>query len=180
MTPAMTRLFALAAAFALTGLAAPASAGPREHKDRPHRHDPAQREEMLQKLHTMKVVELGQILELDTAGTVKLAARLKPFDEQRTKLRLESYEAMKVVRQARRGETSGDVVAATRSLAQSRVKLAQLDERELDAVLEGLSGEKAAKAALFMIRFPRRIEKMAGKMHDRRERSDKDSEKDDD
>lgn len=179
MTPAMTRFLALAAAFALTGVASPAFAGAKGH-DKARRHDPAQREEMLKKLHTLKVVELGQLLELDTAGTVKLAERLKPFDEQRTKLRLESYEAMKVVRQARRGEAAGDVVAATRALAAHRVKLAQLDERELDAVLEGLSGDKAAKAAVFMVRFPRRIEKMAGKMHDQRAKGDKAHGRDDD
>lgn len=126
--------------------------------------DPAHRQRMLQKISALKVAGLAQVLELGEPATAELAARLKPFDEERTALRVESFAAMKTLRAA----GPGDGVEAAVLLARNRVKLAQVDERELQEVLKGLSGEKAQKASLFMIQFPRRVEKMAGKMHKRR------------
>lgn len=132
------------------------------------RHDPVRRQQMLQQISDLKLAGLGEALGLDEAGKAELGVRLKPLEEERTALRVESYAAMKTLRNARRATDSSNGVEAALVLARNRVKLAQIDERELQEVLKGVSGEKAEKAALFMVQFPRRVEKMAGKMHKRR------------
>lgn len=152
----------LIAAMAVTVWTSPSLAKPAD------KHDPAHREQMLQKISALKVTELSRILELDAAGSAELAARLKPFDEERTRLRVESFAAMKKLRNPQGATGSSNGVDAAALLARNRVKLAQIDEREMQEVLKGLSGEKAEKASLFMLQFPRRVEKMADKMHKRR------------
>ena len=121
-----------------------------------------QRTQMLKKLHTGFVVELGQVLELETADTVKLADRLKKFEEQRIQLRLDIHEAMASLRKAaKEGGSAADAPALARRVAKHRVQLAQLDQSEMEEVFKGLSPEKVAKAAVFMAEYPRRIEHLA-------------------
>jgi hypothetical protein len=123
--------------------------------------DRAQLEKMLRKIHTMAVVELGEILDLDTAGTIKLSERLSRYEDQRLPLRLENWEAMQQVKRAARGEATADTSGLARKMAANRVALAQIDQKELEDVLTGLAPEKAAKVALFLTQFPKRIEHMA-------------------
>ncbi len=123
--------------------------------------DRATREQMLQRVHTAFIVELGQILDLDTAGTLKLAERLKQFDDRRIKLRLETWEGM----EALKGTGRTDAVSVARKVAQTRVEIAQLDQAELEELLKGLPSDKAAKAAAFFVEYPRRIEHMAREIH---------------
>lgn len=152
-------LILLACTLALSGLSAPADAKP---------HDPTERRAFLEQIHDLKVKELSALLELDEAGRAALERRLRPFDEERASLRLETFEAMKTLKDARKVKEGASVAEAARKLAARRVRLAEIDVRELDAVLEGLEGDKAARAAIFMTRFPRRVEKMAAQMHKRR------------
>lgn len=158
--------------FALVcGLALPALADPSPGAERDERiaERMEKRAEHLRRIHTARTIELGQILGLDTAGTIKLGERLKRFEDQRLALRLASFEAVRELRQARR-DGSGDAVAAARKLSANRIQLAQLDQQEFDEVLKGLSPEKARDAAIFMIDFPRRLERTAGEMRERRAR----------
>ena len=125
--------------------------------------DRGQRERMLRKMHTVFVVELGDILELDTATTIKMSEKLARHVEQRVQLQLDNFEAMEQLRRAAKGEGSVDAAATARRIAQNRIQLAQVDQAELNEVLTGLSPEKAAKAALLMTKFPKRMEHLAGK-----------------
>lgn len=129
------------------------------------------REKMLQKVHTLLVTELGSVMGLDTEGTVRLAGELQPFHQERTRLRLEMGDSMRDLHSARRGETQAEVVAIARKLADTRVKLAELDRKELEAILERTSPEKAAEVALFLTHFPRRMERMAREIRGRHSRS---------
>lgn len=153
------------------GLALPALAEPPSDAERDARiaEKMEKRAEHLRRIHTARTIELGQILGLDTAGTIKLGERLKPYEDQRLALRLSNFEAVRALRQARR-YGSGDAVAAAKKLAANRIQLSQVDQQELDEVLKGLSPEKAREAAIFMIEFPRRLERTAGEMRERRAR----------
>lgn len=131
----------------------------------PNHHEPPERKALLEKIHSLKVKELGDLLELDDAGRAELEKRLKPFDDERSALRLETFNAMKALRSARKNEGASDVVRAARTLAVNRMRLAEIDVRELDAVVSGLTDEKAMQASLFLTQFPRRVEKMAAQMH---------------
>lgn len=164
--------------FAVTILSALLLAGSAAYADPPARGGGMggemtreQRAQMLRKIHTGFVIELGQMLDLDTAGTVKLADRLKKFDDQRVELRLDSHDAMDALRKAAR-DGGGDPVALAKRLAQNRVKLEQLNQSELDELLKGVPADKVAKVAVFIAEYPRRVERLAREIH--RERSMRD------
>jgi hypothetical protein len=130
--------------------------------------DRAQRERMLRKMHTMFVLELGEILGLDTAGTIKLSERLARHAEQRITLQLDNMTAMESLRRAAHGgDASVDAAGLARRVAQNRVQLAQVDQAELGEVLTGLSPDKAAQAAVLLASFPKRMEHLAGKARGR-------------
>jgi hypothetical protein len=123
--------------------------------------DHASREAELQKIRTGFILELGELLELDTAATIKLSDRLKPFDTQRMHLRMDNWDTMEQLKQIASGKGSGNAVELGRHLAQNRVELAQVDAAELDELVRGLPADKVAKAVVFFAQFPRRIEHMA-------------------
>ena len=155
---------ALLAALMTTGVnvsAAPPPLTAAPPADGGHGPDKQQREEILKKIHTGFILELGEILELDTAGTIKLSERLQPFDAKRITLRMAAWDDMQALKKLSKGTGEGDPVKIGRRLAQTHVDLAQVDQAELEELLKGLSPDKAAKAALFLAEYPRRVEHMA-------------------
>ncbi len=111
---------------------------------------------MLRRVHTMAVLELGDLLDLSTDDTIRLSHKLQPFDQKRMKLQLATFDAMQGLRRAAAGR-GGDAAALAREIADNRVKLAQLNRQELDTLLQGLSAQQQAKVALFVARFPERV-----------------------
>jgi hypothetical protein len=159
MRPTLTAL-AASLFVAATALAAPPP------PDEP-RLEREHREQMLRKVHTMMVIELGEILELDTAGTIKLSDRLRKYGDERVRLRLENFDAMQELRQI--AETgAGDAAGLARRLVANRVKLAELDARELDDVIAGQPPARVVKIAQFLARFPQRLEHMGRGIADER------------
>jgi hypothetical protein len=122
--------------------------------------DRGQRESMLKKIHTGFVLELGELLGLDTAGTIKLSERLAPYDKQRVQLRLDSWDAMQSLKQIAAGKGSGNAADLARRMSRNRVQIAQIDQEELEEVLKGLAPDKVSKVAVFAIEYPKRIERM--------------------
>jgi hypothetical protein len=143
---------------ATTALAAP---GEERRGDGEPPMDRGQRQKMMQKLHMMAAIELGDLLGLDSAGTIKLTERLKRFDDPRIQTQLDNFEAMHQLKRAAKGEAGADVPALIKRIGDNRVKLAQLDQQELADLTKDLSTDKAAKVAVFLARFPRRVEHMA-------------------
>lgn len=123
--------------------------------------DRGQREQMLKKIHTGFVLELGEILGLDTAGTIKLSERLAPYDKQRIQVRMETWDAVQVLKGLSAGKGPGNAAEIARRIAKNRVQLAQIDQEELEEIMKGIPADKVAKAALFLTEFPKRIERMA-------------------
>jgi len=140
-------------------LAPPASAGPRGGGE--GRFNPEKRERMLRRAHTLMVMELAERLSFDSAATIKLAERLRKFEDQRVALRLENWEAMKTLRAINEGTGTGDAVALTKKVAANRVKLAQVDEAELAEMLVAVPPDQAAKVAVFVGEFTNRLERVA-------------------
>jgi hypothetical protein len=136
--------------------------GPGAGLDRP------QREAVMKKIHTGFVLELAEILGFDTPATIKLSARLEPFNEKRIALRLDSRDAMEKLRKIAKGHGEGDVVALARRIAQNRVESAQVDQQEMEELIKGLTPEQTAKAAVFVTEFPHRVERMAREILDER------------
>jgi hypothetical protein len=91
--------------------------------------DGAQRRKMMQKVHTMAAIELGELLGLDAAGTIKLSERLKKFDEPPIQSQLDNFEAMDGLKRAAKNGTVNDVPALVKRIGDNRVKLAQLDQQ---------------------------------------------------
>lgn len=120
----------------------------------------------MKKIHTGFILELAEMLGLDTTGTIQLSARLEPFNQRRIALRLESRDAMEKLRKIAKGHGEGDVVALARRIAQNRVESAQVDQQEMEELMKGLSPEQTAKAALFVTEFPHRVERMAREILD--------------
>lgn len=162
----LTRLFSmllLSAMLSSTAMAAPPpadaadgseSGGSEMSRDR--------RAQVLKKIHTGFILELGELLELDTTGTVKLSERLKKFHDQRIQLRLDTGDAMEALRKiAKQGTNPAEAPALARKIAQNRIQLAQLDQQEMEEIIKGLPPEKVAKVAVFMAEYPRRVEHLA-------------------
>lgn len=171
--PALTRTLALLAA-ALLALPSAAHARPRGGgAGEPGSPDKAaHRERMLKRMSTLRAVELGDLLELDTTATVRLAERLEKFDEQRRQLQLENLEAMRALRRSVGGGEPVDAAALARKIAANRVQLAQLDQRELEDTLAMAPRERAAEVTLFLADFRRRVERMADKARGEKGRRD--------
>lgn len=151
------RLPFVAAALCLA-VAAPALAAP--PRERPLRvpSDPDAREEVLRDAHTTFVIELGELLSLDAAGTIRLRERLQKFEAQRAPLRREMIESMQTLEKVAAGKVAGDGAALARKGAQYRLQMAEIARQELEEILVGLSSEQAAKVALFLARLPKRME----------------------
>lgn len=156
----MRTAFLLSAVLAAT----PAFAAPSPAPGAAAQHDPvekrARRVQMLKKLHTMLVLEIGEALELDTAGTIQLASRLEKYNEERIRLRLDNFDAMQELKRIAQGEASGEAAALVRRVAANRVKLAQVDQQELEIVVAGQPPEKVAKIAELVARYPKRMEQL--------------------
>lgn len=119
------------------------------------------REKMMNRIRALKTTELGELLELDSNETARLSQTLERFDEDRRRIQMENFEYMRALRQIAKGEAAGDAAELARRMAANRVTLAEIDQRELSAILDGLHPEQAAKASLFLTRFPRKMERLA-------------------
>jgi len=148
---------------AVLALGSTAMAGPGREGHRPDRQ---QRIEMMKKIHTGFLVELGALIDLDTAGTLKLGEQLKPYNDQRVQLRLEMGDTMDQLRQiAKDGGNNGEAASLARRISQLHVQLAQLDQQQLDVILKSVPADKVAKVAVFCAEDPKRIERMAHEIH---------------
>ncbi len=142
------------------GAMRPGEEGDRDEGRRPPPPmDRAQRQKMLRKAQYLSVMELAEILELDTAGAVKLTERLAKYDEPRIQARLELGDALDQLRKIAHGAAQGDAAGLAKKVTAARVQVAQLDQKEVDEVTAGLAPEKTAKVVLFFAEQTRRLER---------------------
>lgn len=153
MTKKLVLILALAPSLAFAQPATPAPGA---------RSDPARIEQMQKRMRVAQAIGLADALDLDDAAALKLRAVMVKYDAQRAPLRKQAVEAMRTIRDAARGDKKavGQVDQAVQNLAQVRSQLEGLNVQQYKEVTQGLSGEKKAKAAIFLTQFRGRAARM--------------------
>ncbi|MBI3181106.1 MAG: hypothetical protein HYZ28_03080 [Myxococcales bacterium] len=168
-------LAALAAA-PLYALAGPPKLPPPtapEEPDSPEADSPERRERAARRMRLMMVVGLAESLELSEAEAVRLAERVRSFEDKRRPLREEMADSLKLLRRAAEGDSSAlpQVDQSIQRILDDRAKLAALDKEMFNAVSRELSPQKRAKLALFLARFQNEARMMkAMRKHEGRRR----------
>jgi hypothetical protein len=112
------------------------------------------------RMRLARTVGLAEVLDLDTEAALKLNDQMTKFDERRKAIRKQAMDARDVIRNAARGgkATGPEVDGAIAKVLDARSQLLALDKEMLQAITQGLSPEKKARAAIFLARFRERIE----------------------
>jgi hypothetical protein len=151
------RTFALLAATAALvpalALAAPRSAAAAGDSDAQARAD-----RMQKRMRLARAIGLAEALDLDDAAALRMRDVLARYDERRAPLRKQVGDAMRILRDAAHGDQAaqGQVDPALSRARDARAQLNQLDGQMFDEIAKGLSPDRKAKAALFLVTFRHR------------------------
>lgn len=112
-------------------------------------------EEREKRMRMMLVVGLADALELNESEALRLADRVKGFDEKRRPLREQMHDAMKTLKAAADNDAKAlpQVDAAMAKLLDARTQLASMDKEMFLSVSKDLSPQKKAKLGLFLAKF---------------------------
>jgi Spy/CpxP family protein refolding chaperone len=118
------------------------------------------REEREKRMRMMLVVGMAEALSLSETEAIRLADKIKGFDDKRKPLREQMHESMKVLKAAADGDSVAlpKVDQATNTLLDLRQQMAVVDKEMFVAVSRDLTPQKRAQLALFLAKF----------MHDRK------------
>lgn len=113
------------------------------------------REEREKRMRMMLVVGIAESLSLSEAEAIRLADKMKTFDDKRKPLREQMFESMKVVKAAADGDSAAlpRVDQATNALLDLRQQMAAVDKEMFVAVSKDLTPQKKAQLALFLAKF---------------------------
>jgi len=120
--------------------------------------DPAdKRDHMEKRMHIALVLGIAEALDLNEAEGLRMADRIRSFEDKRKPLRTEMADSMKVLRDAATGDQAalGQVDQATARLLDNRAKLAVLDKDMFAALSKDLTPQRRAQLALFLANFQR-------------------------
>jgi hypothetical protein len=119
------------------------------------------RARMEKRMRLARTLGLAEALDLDPAQALKLGETLNRFDDRRKAIHKQAADARDVLHRAASDEkaTAADVDGAIARLVDSRTQLTALDKETLQAITQGLSPDKKARATLFLARFRERIER---------------------
>jgi hypothetical protein len=118
---------------------------------------------MQKRMRLARTLGLAEALDLDDAAAMRARDVMAKYDEKRMPLHTQMRDAIRVLRDAARGEkpAAGQVDGAIQKLRDARTQLQALNTEMFQQLTQGLSPEKKARAALFLARFHAR----AGMMH---------------
>ena len=110
---------------------------------------------MEQRLRTMRVVGLAEVLNLDEQGALRLDAQMKPFDDRRAPLREALHADSEVLEKAADGDPASvsQVDAALGRMFENRAKVEQINREMVETVSKGLAPQQKAKLAVFLATF---------------------------
>jgi hypothetical protein len=116
-------------------------------------------ERMQRHMRTARLMGLVEELELDDAEALRVRGVMAKIDERMAPLRKQVREQVGVLRKAARGDQAAQkgVDDALKKLRELRAQVVALKDEQLQAVAQGLSAEKRARAALFLHRFHRQM-----------------------
>ncbi|HET8722687.1 MAG TPA: hypothetical protein VFM53_00695 [Anaeromyxobacteraceae bacterium] len=120
--------------------------------------DPEVRERVERRLRLARSLGLAEALDLDEAGTARLAAVMAPFDARR-KAVLDGLQAdLRTIRLAARGKGRlAEVDGAVQRVFEGRAQLLAIDREMFQALAKGMPAEQVARMALFFARFRQRF-----------------------
>jgi Spy/CpxP family protein refolding chaperone len=113
------------------------------------------REEMEKRMRLMMVVGIAENLNLSETDAIRLADKIKVFEDQRKPLREQMHDSMKVLRAAADGDQAalGKVDQATATVFDTRAQLAAVDKQMFLTVSKDLTPQKRAQLAVFLAKF---------------------------
>ena len=113
------------------------------------------REAREKRMRMMLVVGMAEALSLSEADAIRLADKIKTFDDKRKPLREQMFESMRVLRAAADGDQAalGKVDQATVALLDLRQQMAVVDKEMFLSVSKDLTPQKRAQLALFLAKF---------------------------
>jgi Spy/CpxP family protein refolding chaperone len=116
---------------------------------------------MEKRMRLARTLGLAEALDLDTAQALKLGDTLSRFDDRRKAIRNQAHDARDALRRAAANEkaSAAEVDAAVGKLVDARTQLTAVDREMLQAVTQGLTPDRKARAALFLGRFHDRVER---------------------
>jgi len=119
------------------------------------------RARMEKRMRLARTLGLAETLDLDPAQALKLGETLNRFDDRRKAIHKQAVDARDVLHRAAADEKAGaaEVDGAIARLVDARTQLTALDKETLQAITQGLSPDKKARATLFLARFRERIER---------------------
>ena len=163
----MKKALMLALLTPLLALAAPPPGPPagRGMGPPPGAPGPGMRPEHERRMRLMMVVGLSDALGLSEAEAVRLADKMKTFDERRRPLRDEMMEQTRILKLASQGDAASlaKVDDAVNRILDGRTKMAQLDKEMFLALGKDLTPQKRAQLALFLGHFKHEMRgRMAG------------------
>ena len=113
------------------------------------------REEREKRMRLRLVVGIAEALSLSETEAIRLADKMKVFDDKRKPLREQMFESMKVLRAAADGDSAAlpKVDQATTTLLDLRGQMAAIDKEMFQTVSKDLAPQKRAQLALFLAKF---------------------------
>ena len=113
------------------------------------------REEHEKRMRMMLVVGMAEALSLSETDAIRLADKIKGFDDKRKPLREQMFESMKVLKAAADGDqvALGKVDQATIAVLDLRAQMAVVDKEMFLGVSKDLTPQKRAQLALFLAKF---------------------------
>jgi hypothetical protein len=112
-------------------------------------------EDIEKRMRLMLVVGIAENLNLSETDAIRLADKIKVFEDQRKPLRESMRDAMKTLKAASEGDQAalGKVDQATMTLLDTRAQMAAVDKQMFLTVSKDLTPQKRAQLALFMAKF---------------------------
>jgi hypothetical protein len=116
---------------------------------------------VMKRLRLARTLGLAEALDLDTAQALKLGEAMDRFDARRAAVWHQAQDARDALRRAAQGEkvAAGDVDGAISKILDARAQSQALDKEMIQALTQGLSPERKARAVLFMGQFRQRMER---------------------
>ncbi|MBL8956528.1 MAG: hypothetical protein JNK82_37485 [Myxococcaceae bacterium] len=109
------------------------------------------------RMRMMLVVGIAEALSLSEAEAIRLADKIKTFDDKRKPLREQMFTSMKLLKAAADGDAASlpKVDQATTALLDLRQQMAAVDKEMFLTVSKDLTPQKRAQLAIFLAKFMR-------------------------
>jgi Spy/CpxP family protein refolding chaperone len=156
----MKKLMAALMTISSLAFAAPPAAQPQAQATQSGWGDKGEKQEMRRedfekRMRLMLVVGIAENLNLSETEAIRLADKMKVFEDQRKPLREQMHDSMQILKAASDGDQAalGKVDQATATVFDTRAQLAAVDKQMFLTVSKDLTPQKRAQLAIFLAKF---------------------------